>query len=90
MPHVFVNRSVPGARANVTLDVERASRIAYEHLAGLGHTAIGHVAGPRGVQSARGREEAFLLAAAEHGHPEPPVARGASRCPGAPRRASAC
>jgi DNA-binding LacI/PurR family transcriptional regulator len=37
---------VPGAPANVTLDVARASRLAYEHLAGLGHTAIGllHVA----------------------------------------------
>jgi DNA-binding LacI/PurR family transcriptional regulator len=61
----------------VTLDVERTSRVAYEHLAGLGHTAIGHVAGPRDVQSARGREEAFLAAAAEHGHGEPPVAHGA-------------
>jgi hypothetical protein len=29
------------------------------------------------VQSARGREEAFLAAAAEHGHGEPPVAHGA-------------
>jgi LacI family transcriptional regulator len=77
VPHVFVDRSVPGARANVTLDVARASRLAYEHLAALGHTAIGHVAGPRDVQSARGREEAFLAAAAEHGHGEPPVARGA-------------
>jgi DNA-binding LacI/PurR family transcriptional regulator len=75
--HVFVNRFVPGARANVTLDVARASRVAYGHLAGLGHTAIGHVAGPHDVPSARGREEAFLAAAAEHGHAEPPVARGA-------------
>jgi LacI family transcriptional regulator, galactose operon repressor len=33
VPHVFVNRSVPGARANVTLDVARASRLAYEYLA---------------------------------------------------------
>jgi LacI family transcriptional regulator len=77
VPHVFVNRSGPGARANVTLDVARASRVAYEHLARLGHTAIGHVAGPRDVQSARGREEAFLAAAAEHEHGEPPVERGA-------------
>jgi DNA-binding LacI/PurR family transcriptional regulator len=77
VPHVFVNRSVPGAPANVTLDVARASRVAYEHLAGLGHTAIGHVAGPRDVQSARGREAAFLVAAAEHGHGEPPVERDA-------------
>ena len=68
---------VDGAPANVTLDVERTSRVAYEHLAGRGHTAIGHVAGPRDVQSARGREEAFLAAAAEHGHGEPPVAHGA-------------
>jgi DNA-binding LacI/PurR family transcriptional regulator len=77
VPHVFVNRSVPGASANVTLDVARASRLAYEHLAALGHTAIGHVAGPRDVQSARGREDAFVAAAAEHGRGEPPVARGA-------------
>jgi DNA-binding LacI/PurR family transcriptional regulator len=77
VPHVFVNRSVPGAPANVTLDVAGASRLAYEHLAGLGHTAIGHVAGPHDVQSARGREEAFLAAAAEAGRPDPPVARGA-------------
>ena len=77
VPHVFVNRSVPGAPANVTLDAERASLVAFEHLAGLGHTAIGHLAGPRDVQSARGREAAFLAAAAEAGIPEPPVARGA-------------
>jgi LacI family transcriptional regulator len=82
VPHVFVNRSVPGAAGNVTLDVARASRLAYEHLAALGHTAIGHVAGPYDVQSARGREEAFLAAAAEHGHPAPPVARGAFTPPG--------
>ena len=77
VPHVFVNRSVPGARANVTLDVARASRLAYEHLAG----ARPHRDRPRrradDVQSARGREEAFLAAAAEHGQAEPPVARGA-------------
>jgi DNA-binding LacI/PurR family transcriptional regulator len=77
VPHVFVNRSVPGAACNVTLDVARASRVAYEHLAGLGHTRIGHVAGPHDVQSARGREEAFVAAAADHGHAPPPVARGA-------------
>jgi LacI family transcriptional regulator len=77
VPHVFVNRSVPGARANVTLDVARASRLAYEHLAALGHTRIGHVAGPHDVQSARRREDAVLEVAAEHGHAAPPIARGA-------------
>jgi LacI family transcriptional regulator len=82
VPHVFVNRSVPGAAGNVTLDVARASRVAYQHVAGLGHTRIGHVAGPHDVQSAREREEAFVAAAAEHGHDPPPVARGAFTPPG--------
>jgi LacI family transcriptional regulator len=76
VPHVFVNRSVEGAEANVTLDVERASRVAFEHLAGLGHVALGHVAGPAGVQSARGRARAFVAAAAERGLPGPPVEHG--------------
>jgi LacI family transcriptional regulator len=71
----------------VTLDVARASRVAYERLAAPGHTAIGHVAGPHDVQSARGREEAFLAAAAEHGHGEPPVARGAFTPSGGARAA---
>jgi LacI family transcriptional regulator len=77
VPHVFVNRLVPGDVANATLDVARASRVALDHLADLGHTAIGHVAGPREVQSARSRETAFLARAAERGLPVPPVARGA-------------
>ena len=76
VPHVFVNRSVPGAPANVTLDVARASRLAFTHLTGLGHAAIGHLAGPADVQSAQLREAALLAAAAEAGRPEPPVARG--------------
>jgi LacI family transcriptional regulator len=77
VPHVFVNRSVPGATANVTLDVPRASRAALTHLVDLGHVRVAHVAGPQGVQSARLREEAFVRAARERGLPSAPVARGA-------------
>jgi LacI family transcriptional regulator len=77
VPHVFVNRSVPGAPANVTLDVAEASRLAVAHLAGLGHERIGHVAGPRGVQSARLREAAFRAEIAMRGLPAPAVANSA-------------
>jgi LacI family transcriptional regulator len=74
VPHVFVNREVPGAPANITLDVAAASRLAFEHLTGLGHVRLGHLAGPEGVQSAERRKDAFLAAAA--GLPEPPVEHG--------------
>ncbi|MDA0139550.1 LacI family DNA-binding transcriptional regulator [Solirubrobacter deserti] len=76
VPHVFVNRSVEGALANVTVDVESAARLAFTHLAQLGHVRLGHVAGPRGVQSTEGRERAFLAAATAAGVPLPPVAHG--------------
>ena len=77
VPHVFVNRSVPGAAANVTLDLPRASRAALDHLTGLGHVRVAHVAGPQGVQSARLREDAFVRAALARGLGPASVARGA-------------
>jgi DNA-binding LacI/PurR family transcriptional regulator len=77
VPHVYVNRSVASAPANVTLDVAHASRVAVGHLADLGHIRIGHVAGPTGVQSARLREGAVRAELARRGLPEPAVAHGA-------------
>jgi LacI family transcriptional regulator len=76
VPHVFVNRSVPGAPANVTLDVAEASRVAVAHLAELGHVRIGHVAGPPGVQSARLREAAVREELAARGLAAPAVTHG--------------
>src|SRR5215212_8258612 len=67
VPHVFVNRAVPGAVANVVLDVARASELAVDHLLALGHEHLGHVAGPAAIESARRREEAFLEAAVARG-----------------------
>jgi DNA-binding LacI/PurR family transcriptional regulator len=67
VPHVFVNRAVPGAVANVVLDVARASQLAVDHLVDLGHRRLGHVAGPGAIESARRREEAFLEAALQRG-----------------------
>lgn len=62
VPHVFVNRAVPGAIANVVLDVRQASELAADHLMGLGHRRIGHIGGPREVEAARRREDAFKTA----------------------------
>ncbi len=77
VPHVFVNRSVPGEIPNVVLDVSKASRCALEFLLGQGHRRVGHVAGPVKIEAARRREQAFLSAAAEHGLPEVAVERAA-------------
>jgi DNA-binding LacI/PurR family transcriptional regulator len=63
VPHVFVNRCVPGAMANVILDVGRASELALSYLADLGHRELGMVAGPATIEAARRREQAFLAAA---------------------------
>jgi DNA-binding LacI/PurR family transcriptional regulator len=81
VPHVFVNRAIPGAVSNVVMDVARASELAVDHLHHLGHTRIGHVAGPAAVESALRREEAFLAAAAARGL-EPVVVRAPFSEPG--------
>lgn len=81
VPHVFVNRSVPGAISNVVLEVASASTLALEHLAGLGHVRLGHVAGPAKIEAARRREKAFLAAARERGLPDVAVSRGGFSVP---------
>lgn len=77
VPHVFVNRVVPGEISNLVLDVEGAARLALEHLVELGHTRIGHIAGPAKIESGRRRERAFLAAAESHGLPAVALQRGA-------------
>ena len=74
VPHVFVNRAIPGAAANVVLDVALASRLALDHLVDLGHVRLAHLAGPAEIESARRREDAFLQAARGRGL-EPIVVR---------------
>ena len=41
VPHVFVNRSVPGSGRNVTMDDEALAGCAVEYLHGLGHSRAG-------------------------------------------------
>lgn len=60
IPHVFVNREVPGSGRNVAMDLPAASAIAVRHLRGLGHWRIGHVAGPEELEPARARERGFV------------------------------
>ncbi|MGI8605635.1 MAG: LacI family DNA-binding transcriptional regulator [Gaiellaceae bacterium] len=67
IPHVFVNRGVPGSRRNVVVDEARASAAVLAHLAELGHRRIGHVAGPRNLDTARRRTAGFVKAAAARG-----------------------
>jgi LacI family transcriptional regulator len=52
---------------SVMLDNVQAGRLAAEHLLGLGHTCLGHIAGPPWLQLARERHEGFMAALAEHG-----------------------
>lgn len=76
VPHVFVNRSVPGDVSNIVLEVEAAGRLACDFLTGLGHHHLGHVGGPDTVEAARRREDAFVASAIAHGIGPPSVVRG--------------
>jgi DNA-binding LacI/PurR family transcriptional regulator len=74
IPHVFANRAVRGSGRSVTMDDARASAAALDHLVGLGHERIGHVAGPRTLDPARRRTRAFRAHAIHVGLRSFPVA----------------
>lgn len=60
VPHVFVNRAVPGSYRNVVVNEERATSIVIEYLIGLGHVRIGHLAGPAEIENAMRRQRQFV------------------------------
>jgi LacI family transcriptional regulator len=63
LPLVVVMRSEAARRvAAVVNDDERGMQLAVDHLAGLGHTRIGHLAGPQHLSTGRGRMMGFMLA----------------------------
>ena len=67
LPHVFVNRGVPGSGRNVTMDDAAGVALAVRHLAALGHRRVVHLAGPLGVEPVVRRVAAFRAEAARHG-----------------------
>jgi LacI family transcriptional regulator len=67
VPHVFVNRALQGSGRNVVMDDEGSVGLALEHLAGLGHRRIAHLAGPQGLDPIDRRTAAFVRHAEEFG-----------------------
>ncbi|MEV0284465.1 MULTISPECIES: LacI family DNA-binding transcriptional regulator [unclassified Kribbella] len=70
----------PGLTARSALytggDNTSAGRLATEHLLGLGHRTVWHVAGPQRWWAARERLDGWRQALAAAGAPEPPVLEG--------------
>ena len=63
VPLVLINRSVEdGTVAAVAVDDRRGMGLAVAHVAALGHTRIGHVAGPQNISTGRRRQLGFAEA----------------------------
>ena len=67
IPHVFVHRTVPGSNRNVSMADQKASALAVDYLAQLGHCFIAHIAGPRLLTTTQRLVEGFSARAAELG-----------------------
>jgi DNA-binding LacI/PurR family transcriptional regulator len=76
IPHVFVNREVPGSGRNVAMELAAASAAAVEYLHGMGHRRIAMVSGPPDLRPAVVRERGFVDAVQALGLPSDLVARG--------------
>lgn len=76
IPHVFVNREVPGSGRNVAMELAAASATAVRYLHGMGHRRIAMVSGPADLQPAQLRERGFVDAVRALGLPSELVARG--------------
>lgn len=61
-PVLSVNRRIPGIDRFVVLDDFSAAQHAVSHLVSLGHTRIGHIAGPRDTDTATRRLDGFTTA----------------------------
>ena len=67
-PVVLINRTDETGRLPAVINDDlRGIGLAVEHLAGLGHERIGHIAGPQSLSTGAMRYRGFRLAVAEHG-----------------------
>lgn len=67
-PVVLVNRSFEdGSMSSVTVDDRMGSRLAVDHVVGLGHERVAYVAGPQNVSTGHRRYLGFLAAMEDHG-----------------------
>lgn len=88
LPVVLVNRAEGRTRASsVTSDDIQGMRLAMEHLHGLGHRRIGHLAGPQTLSTGHLRLRGFREAA--EGWDLPPEATPHVECPSYSRGAGA-
>jgi len=70
LPVVLMNRTAQGYPfSSVSVDNEQGERAAVAHLASLGHTRIGHIAGPQEISTGVARLRGFLDAMQSHGLP---------------------
>jgi LacI family transcriptional regulator len=67
LPFVLVNRRVPTVGPSVTADDALGMRMAVEHLVELGHSRIGHIAGPSDADTAQRRLAGFRYGLRAHG-----------------------
>jgi LacI family transcriptional regulator len=68
LPVVLVNRSEARDRvASVVSDDDMGMRLAVDHLVGIGHRRIAHVAGPLTTSTGLLRRDGFVRAMAQHG-----------------------
>ena len=69
LPLVPINSRSPIVDGSVTMDDEAGSRLAIDHLVGLGHRRIGFVAGRSDTDVGRRREAGYRAAMTAHGLP---------------------
>ncbi|MDY7542297.1 MULTISPECIES: LacI family DNA-binding transcriptional regulator [unclassified Cryobacterium] len=68
IPAVFIDRTIEGIDLpSVTTDSDTGIREAVDHLAALGHTRIGYIAGPQSTSTGRERYASFVRAAGDRG-----------------------
>ncbi len=90
VPAVLVNRAETGTRASTVIsDDIGGMRLAVEHLAGLGHRRIGHIAGPQHLSTGVLRRQGFEQAMARAGLPAGAIAVASAYTRDAGRAAAA-